>query len=266
MAAPPPEDRLDSWKEIAAYLKRDVTTVQRWEKREGMPVHRHVHDKLGSIYAFRSELDDWARRRHAEAERGLGGQAPPPPPVAARPRNRMVLGVLGAAVLVSAAGAGWLLTRHDDFLRDPLTAARFQNVTDFGGTEQAAAVSRDGRFVAFLSDRDGQTDVWLTQIGVGQFYNLTRGRIPSLINPAVRTLGFSPDGALVTFWTRADKGAISVIAVPTLGGEPRPYLEDTAEYDWATDSRIVSHSSGPGDPTFVRRPGEQGRGPGIATR
>ena len=35
-----PEDRLDSWKEIAAYLKRDVTTVQRWEKREDMPVHR----------------------------------------------------------------------------------------------------------------------------------------------------------------------------------------------------------------------------------
>ena len=33
----PPEDRLDSWKEIAAYLNRDVTTVQRWEKREGMP-------------------------------------------------------------------------------------------------------------------------------------------------------------------------------------------------------------------------------------
>src|ERR1700746_1003872 len=46
----PAEDRLDSWKEIAAYLDRDVTTVQRWEKREGMPVHRHVHDKIGSVY------------------------------------------------------------------------------------------------------------------------------------------------------------------------------------------------------------------------
>ena len=54
-------DRLDSWKDVAAYLKRDVSTVQRWEKREGMPVHRHVHDKLGSVYAFRSELDAWWR-------------------------------------------------------------------------------------------------------------------------------------------------------------------------------------------------------------
>jgi hypothetical protein len=44
----PPEDHLDSWKEIAAYLNRDVTTVQRWEKREGMPVHRHQHDRMGS--------------------------------------------------------------------------------------------------------------------------------------------------------------------------------------------------------------------------
>ena len=59
-----PEERLDSWKEIAAYLKRDVTTVQRWEKREGMPVRRHVHDKLGTVYAFRSELDAWARSRN----------------------------------------------------------------------------------------------------------------------------------------------------------------------------------------------------------
>src|SRR5205807_2429876 len=59
-----PEDRLDSWKEIAAYFKRDVTTVQRWERREGMPVRRHVHDKLGSVYAFRSELNAWARSRN----------------------------------------------------------------------------------------------------------------------------------------------------------------------------------------------------------
>jgi TolB-like protein/Flp pilus assembly protein TadD len=59
----PPEDRLDSWKEIASHLKRDVTTVQRWEKREGMPVHRHLHDNKGSIYAFSSELDTWLQSR-----------------------------------------------------------------------------------------------------------------------------------------------------------------------------------------------------------
>src|SRR5512134_1777716 len=59
----PSDDRLDSWKEIAAYLKRDVTTVQRWEKREGLPVHRHLHDKSGSVFARRGELDAWRRAR-----------------------------------------------------------------------------------------------------------------------------------------------------------------------------------------------------------
>src|SRR5438270_1420892 len=56
-------DRLDSWKEIAAYLRRDVRTVQRWEKKEGLPIHRHQHDKLGSIYAYKSELDAWLDTR-----------------------------------------------------------------------------------------------------------------------------------------------------------------------------------------------------------
>lgn len=55
--------RLDSWKEIAAYLNRDVTTVQRWEKREGMPVYRHVHDKRGSVYAVPEELEAWREKR-----------------------------------------------------------------------------------------------------------------------------------------------------------------------------------------------------------
>lgn len=63
-----PEARLDSWKEIAAHLNRDVTTVQRWEKREGMPVHRHLHDKRGSVYAVGSELDAWLSLRRAALE------------------------------------------------------------------------------------------------------------------------------------------------------------------------------------------------------
>jgi TolB-like protein/Tfp pilus assembly protein PilF len=63
-------DRLESWKEIAAYLKRGVRTVVRWEKEEGLPVRRHVHHKLGSIYALRSEVDAWRDgRREKDSER-----------------------------------------------------------------------------------------------------------------------------------------------------------------------------------------------------
>jgi uncharacterized protein (TIGR02996 family) len=54
--------RMDSWKEIAAYLKRDVRTVHRWEQTEGLPIHRHPHQKRGSVYAFKAELDHWWKK------------------------------------------------------------------------------------------------------------------------------------------------------------------------------------------------------------
>src|SRR5688572_3449852 len=55
--------RLDSWKEIAAYLGRGIRTVQRWEREEGLPVHRLAHEKRGSIYARREELAAWWESR-----------------------------------------------------------------------------------------------------------------------------------------------------------------------------------------------------------
>jgi Tol biopolymer transport system component len=122
--------------------------------------------------------------------------------------------------------------------------------------EQDAAVSRDGHLIAFLSDRDGRMDVWVTQVGSGEFHNLTHGSMPELVNPSIRTLGFSPDGSLVTFWVRKPGGSgagdIGIWAAPTLGGEPRPYLEGAAEFDWSRDaSRLTYHTPGPGDPLFV---------------
>jgi Tol biopolymer transport system component len=260
----PPEDRLDSWKEIAVYLNRDVTTVQRWEKREGMPVHRHLHDKLGSVYASRAELDAWALGRNLPIAPENGRDAPVPNSVALASRSARWTSILGwkvvlplAAVIAALAiGVILWLEKTEYFWRNPIAAARFQTVTDFDGVAEAAAVSRDGHFVAFLSDRDGQMDVWVTQVGSGEFHNLTRGSAPELVNPSVRTMGFSPDGSLVTFWVRRQGGSIggdiSVWAVPTLGGEPRPYLEGVAEFDWSHDgSRLVYHTPGPGDPLFV---------------
>jgi Tol biopolymer transport system component len=272
MGEPPPatptrerplEDRLDSWKEIAAYLKRDVTTVQRWEKREGMPVHRHLHDRIGSVYASRVELDAWTRRRNLppaqENNHGTLETSPPPAPTQPVPGTlrtwRTFVLPLGL-VAALAIGAGLWLQKTEHFWRSPIADARFQTESDFDGLEQAAALSRDGHLIAFLSNRDGQTDVWLTQAGSGAFHNLTHGSIEELANPSIRTPGFSPDGSLVTFWVRkrggSSGGDISVWAVPTLGGEPRPYLEGIAEFDWSRDGgRLAYHTPGPGDPLFV---------------
>jgi Tol biopolymer transport system component len=273
----PLEDRLDSWKEIAAYLNRDVTTVQRWEKREGMPVHRHLHDRIGSVYASRTELAAWVRSRNLRATEVNKNVATSPDPLVpapssaiARPRSKWKLVLPLAAGVALVIGASLWFQRTEYFWRNPISYARIQTVTDFEGTEEAAALSRDGQFVAFLSDRDGQMDVWVTQVGSGQFHNLTRGSAPELVNPSIRTLGFSPDGSFVTFWVRKQGGSsggdIGIWAVPTLGGQPKPYLEGVAEFDWSHDgSRLAYHTPGPGDPMFVSDGGRRSEGQPIFT-
>ena len=57
--------RLDSWKEIAAYLRRDERTVRRWEK-DGLPVHRKVMNKKAAIFAYTEEIDAWWHSAVAE--------------------------------------------------------------------------------------------------------------------------------------------------------------------------------------------------------
>jgi TolB-like protein/Tfp pilus assembly protein PilF len=112
----PSQSRLDSWKEIAAYLKRDVTTVQRWEKREGMPVHRHLHDRMGSVYAFTSELDAWQQSRKLSLEEEQGGKAPldgtSQESTGQTPRGRRWLALAPLAALVLLALAYGLVRRH----------------------------------------------------------------------------------------------------------------------------------------------------------
>ncbi len=157
--------------------------------------------------------------------------------------------------LLLIAIAGLLLRRTDSTWHNPIEGARFQSVTDFDGVARDAALSRDGQLIAFLSDHDGQMDVWVNQVGSGQFHNLTRGSVAELVNPQVRTLGFSPDSSMVTFWVRnrgESNGGIGIWAVPTLGGQPRPFLEGMAELDWSQHaSRLAYHTPGPGDPLFV---------------
>ena len=118
LSAGPTEDRLDSWKEIAVYLNRDATTVQRWEKREGMPVHRHLHDKIGSVYASKAELDAWARSRNLQAAQKNGNDVAIEEPVASAPatettpsfwNRRRVVGVALVAFLMIGGFAAWRL-------------------------------------------------------------------------------------------------------------------------------------------------------------
>lgn len=269
-------DRLDSWKKIATYLKRDVRTVQRWEQREGMPVHRHVHDKLGSVFAFRLELDKWWEGRSAQlaqevpVEReslGGGGSEAQNGPRADSPAqpSRLVRWTVAAALVLIAGALVWRVVTDGGFSRrSPLANARFIRL-EFGATEQAAAISPDGKQVAFLSERDGQIDAWVSEVGSGAYRNLTRGALRDLLvpNPSIRTVAFSADSTLVSIWTRradgSQAGDVNILGVPISGGALRTYLQEVAEFDWSRDGkRLIYHTTAPGDPLFVRESGKPG--------
>jgi len=110
-----PADRLDSWKEIASYLRRDVRTVQRWEKKEGLPVYRHLHDKLGSIYAYRNELTHWFNTRQQSG-----------PPVATGIRQEGSAEKIKLAVLPFGNLSG---AKEDDYFSDGLTEEMITQIT-----------------------------------------------------------------------------------------------------------------------------------------
>ena len=170
-------------------------------------------------------------------------------------RTRRRAAVVGGIALVTGVML-WFAADRGYFWRNPLANAQFSRLTDWSGAERAAAISRDGRTVAFLADHDGPLDVWVTEMGSGSYRNLTQGNVRDFINPVIRTLGFSADGSLVTIWARTMEGPrtgeINVLAVPRAGGPLRSYLP-AAEVAWSSDGkRLVYHTSSPGDPMFVR--------------
>ena len=174
-------------------------------------------------------------------------------------RRRLAWWLAASGVVIVGAVLGWRLW-PDASPRDPLAGATFKRLTDWDGAEQQVAISRDGKFVEFISDRSGTWDAWVGQIGADSFSNLTNGGAPDLLNPAAFNVGFTPDGSLVTLWVRLRDPASGVQTggwtVPTIGGQLRPYMDRYAPnvgmVDWSPDGRRLVYQTGsPGDPMFV---------------
>jgi Tol biopolymer transport system component len=175
-----------------------------------------------------------------------GGRADGEP----RPLRRNTRSVLAAALLLLAAAAAilWRAWPANPDRANPLTSAQFRRLTDFEGAEFDAALSADGSLLAFLSDRDGPVDLWVTHIGTGQFSNLTNGRWRLLSLPiTVRAIAFSPEGTHIG----VNVGGPTEL-VPVLGGTPRPLLDPGIEAVWSLDGKkLAFHELTPGDPIYI---------------
>jgi Tol biopolymer transport system component len=174
---------------------------------------------------------------------------------ASRDRFGFVWLVAGTTMLAVALALGWWFAGRDSTAvvatpANPLARAQFTRFTDFPGSERDAAISRDGNFVAFVSDRDGPFDVWLSPVGTQQFRNLTQGR-ELTGDVTVRALGIHYDGADI--WIAGRTPDRRMRSIPLFGGAGRDFLpKDSINVAWSPDgAQLVYHRGDRGDPLFV---------------
>jgi hypothetical protein len=209
----------------------------------------------------RSLAKDPRKRLHhiADARLELEDSDPPPPAAGGSTRGYKIAVLVLAVALIASLTAGLLSSvqpaadRSASAGENPLAGARFSKVTNFEGSEFGAGISPDGRFVTFVSDRDGPFDIFVSQIGTGAFRNLTQGEDEFALKDVrapVRPLGFTGDGSEI--WFSCGPGQ-RMRTVPLLGGPVRNLLgEEVIDADWSPDGEhVVYHEKTSGDPVYV---------------
>lgn len=212
--------RLESWKEIATFLNRSVTTVQRWEREEDLPVHRHQHDSLGSVYAFKHELEAWRDTRTMPAttgdgaldtavesrsdqaaltaERQVGGTTTAfshrwvPILAWARRRGEHASWILAVLVVIGVLAVVGLWTRATPMSPSEI---RLQILTPRATHYDGFALSPDGRFIVLQASVAGRSQLWLRPLQSETAHPLI-GTEDALYAPF-----WSPDSQSIAFFT-----------------------------------------------------------------
>ncbi len=277
----PPNGRLDTWKQIADFLGREIRTVQRWEKTEGLPIHRHRHSKLDSIYAYESELRAWqqARRRISIAE-VLPDEPPasdnldplaapsdfplpaipqserlaPPspglpvdPPRILKSRRKTPYQWFALGLLAIAAAVAFALLRpaKSGSLGADLTPEPLAALT--GGQQESPSFSPDGKQVAFVwsGPAGGRFAVYIKDVGAHEARRLTSD-VANDYSPA-----WSPDGTAVAYCRSLPKNRGELAVVTVSNGATRTLVQLTASVPaerrtvaWLRNSRSLVLTDG----------------------
>jgi Tol biopolymer transport system component len=245
---------------IAAVLEREPdwqalppTTPAKIRDLVRRSLQKDPRRRLRDLGDARIEIEDALTPSPEKApepvSRGGDSSTRPVALAAVAPRRYAWLLWVCVALLIVGFAAWVVANRPRPTVENPLLNAQFTRLTDFQGFEANPAISPDGKFVAFISDRSGTFDIWLIQSSGNGLANLTQGRIGDVRSP-LRSVGFSADGSEV--WS-AGTEARRLMLWPLIGGAPHNFLDQhAAEVAWSPDgSRLVYHNWDPGDATFV---------------
>jgi Tol biopolymer transport system component len=223
-------DRLDSWKEIAAYMGRGVTTVQRWEQAEGLPVHRLPHASRGSVFALRHELDAWRAARAGLSDARLSDAPEAPAPSAAPPdvdtgrRHRLASWTaVGVGLLIVAAIGVALHEASADRAVEPADSTAGSSprpLANDARAELSPSLSPDGTLVAFGGElAEGGFGLYVKPVAGGPPRKLELG--PDIRFEESPYPAWSPDGQAIAFLAHEAPQQFGLFVVSTDGGPPR---------------------------------------------
>ena len=227
----PAGERLESWKEISAYLNRSVRTLHRWEKDEGLPVHRQLHKELGSVFAYKSELDAWSRARSVRTEIRENRQEPSSPN---RSRTVVTIALPAAVALIGLlAYLNAPASRPETSGQDAYLAS-LELVSTFSGSHRWPSLSSDGRRLAFVSDAGSTPQVWVKNLSTGEPVQLTFDD-----RPASRPR-WSAQGDRIVYSSVGN----GIWSVRSLGGAPRQIIRGGRNADLSRDGRRLVFERG----------------------
>ncbi len=231
-----PEGRLDSWKEIAAYLGRGIRTVQRWEREEGLPVHRLAHEKRGSVYARREELAAWwESRRRTLAARATDETDQTP----VAPSLERVTRTSAATFWPALSSDGRMLAYVSDAGQDGAAAQIW--LQQIGGA--AMRLTNSPREYSNLSFSADDTRIIFTarDDAAQNVYEVpTLGGEPRLLKRAASVARFSPDGHWLAYVSIDSPGGVRIAARDGVGFRTiASELVDVACVVWSADSRAL---------------------------
>jgi len=229
------DQRLDSWKEVASYLGRDVRTVVRWEKERGLPIRRVPGGQRNAIFAYKREVDEWLdKSSHSSAPSpSKTAELTPAPKRAASPYRYVLVAVVAlSALLVLSAG---LLSIHS--AGPTVVVDSVSKLTDDGKGKEGLVANESEAFFAEIVD--GQALLSAVPVSGGTVRHLKA----TLPNPFL--VDIHPDGLSLLVVARSGIDTDQPLWIVPLTGEPRLVgavrCHDAA---WSADGKILAYATG----------------------